>query len=106
MRRRLREACPPGRRGRARAAALSVGDLEQEAALGARSPRADDAPERACDAPLPPYDLPDILRSDMEMEDDRVVSLLCLDADGIRVVDESPGEPLEKLSHRLRRLSA
>jgi apolipoprotein N-acyltransferase len=40
---------------------------------------------------------------DVEMEDDRALRLLHIDANGVRLVDEPPDDPLENLSHRSRR---
>ena len=61
---------------------------------------ADDAAESACHSSLPPDDLADVVRSDVETKHDRVLALLGLDADGVGLVDEPPRKPLEELSHR------
>ena len=47
--------------------------------------------------PLPPDHLADVVGRDVEPEDDRVVTLLRLDAHGVRLVDEPPRDPLEEL---------
>jgi len=41
----------------------------------------------------------------MEVEDDRVLTLLPLDAHGIGLVDEPPREPLEELNQALLRFA-
>ena len=80
-------------------ASASVGNLEQEAPVGA-APR----PGRGCAAPAPaalPTDhLADVVGRDVEAEDDRVLTLLRLDAHGVRLVDEPTRDPLEELSQR------
>ncbi len=43
--------------------------------------------------------LADVVGRDVEVEDDRVLALLRLDAHGVRLVDEPAREPLEELGH-------
>ena len=49
--------------------------------------------------PWRPITLPTSSVCDVEVEDDRVLPLLGLDADGVRLVDEPARDPLEELSH-------
>src|SRR3990170_5465141 len=83
----------------------SVGNLEQVALFGPGPCRADDAPEGSSDAALPADDLAHVVGRDVEMEDDCVLALLRLDANGARLGDEPARDPFEKLSHRGRRPS-
>ena len=77
----------------------SVGNLEHVALVGARAAGADDAAQGTRDASLLADHLADVVRSDVEVEHDRVLALLGLHAHRVRLVDEPPREPLEKLGH-------
>ena len=77
----------------------SVGNLEHVALFRASAAGTHDATERARDPPLLADHLADVVRRDMEMEDDRVLTLFRLDTHGLGIVDESAREKLEKLGH-------
>ena len=76
----------------------SVGNLEHVALVRPCPAGADDAPERAGDPPLLADHLPDVVRRDVEVEDDRVLTLLGLDANGVGLVDE----PLARATREAR----
>ena len=67
----------------------SAGNLEQITLFGPGAAGADDAPERARDPPLLADDLADVVRCDVEVEYDGVLTLLRLDSNGVRLVDEA-----------------
>src|SRR5262245_37740415 len=89
----------PTRPTRTSSCSPSVGNLEDIALVraGARGPH--DAAERARHPPLAPDHLADVVLRHEEVEDDRVLPLLGLDAHRVRVVDEPAGDPLEELGH-------
>ena len=49
--------------------------------------------------PCLPDHLADVVGSDVEVEDDGVLTLLGLDSHGVRLVDEPARDPLEELRH-------
>ena len=74
-----------------------IGDLEHQTAPLPRAAGADERTKRTRDPPLASDHLADVLLGHMEPEDDRVVALLLLDADCVRVVDQPPREVDEEL---------
>src|SRR5262249_6936198 len=73
----------------------SVGNLEHAALVGPRSASAEGAARRSCDPPLLADHLADVVRSDVQVEHDRVFTLLGLHAPLLRLVDEPAGKPFE-----------
>ena len=82
--------------------APSVGDLEQEPSVGPGARGADEAAKSTGEPSSAPDHLADVVGCDVEVEDDGVVTFLGLHSHGVGVVDEPPGDPLEKLGHEAR----
>jgi hypothetical protein len=76
----------------------SVSDLEDQAAALPRAAGTHDRAEGPRDAALPPDHLADVLLRHVEAEDEGVVPLLLLDANGVGIVHEPLGEVQEQLS--------
>ena len=75
---------------------LGVDDLEEEALSPARAARAHDRAEGARDSTVPPDHLPDLVRRDVEAEDDAVRLFHSLDAHLVGLVDELARQVLEE----------
>jgi hypothetical protein len=75
-----------------------VSDLEDQPAALPGTARSNDRAERTGDPPLAPDHLADIVLGDVQPEHDRVVVLLLLDADGVRLVNEAARQVGQELS--------
>ena len=75
--------------------ALLLSDLEEHSRIRARCAGADDRPQRPREAALAADYLADVVRRDMQPEDDGVVPLDRLDVHRRRIVNELAGDPGE-----------
>src|SRR5579862_4237392 len=78
---------------------VRVGDLDEHASAITRSARAHECAQRARDASLTADHLADVIRGDVQDEDERAVTLLLFHANRLRVVDELAREIREQLSY-------
>ena len=82
-----------------RSDAQLVDDLEQDAAMRVGAAGADDGAQGPGDAALAADHLADVVLGDGEQQDDRALTLLFLDRDGVRLVHQLPGKVGEQLIH-------
>ena len=76
----------------------SVSDLEHEPPALARGPGANHGAQSPREPALAADHLADVFFGDVEAQDHRVLPLLLLDPDGVRIVHELSREVLEQLS--------
>src|SRR5207237_6792183 len=90
---------PVRRRAPRLARSGSVYDLEHDPPTFLRAARADERAQRPGDPALPADHLADVVRRDVEPQDERVVFLELLDTHRVGLVDEPPGQVVEQLPH-------
>lgn len=82
-----------------------IRDLEHETPIAACTRGPDDRPQGTRHPSLAPDHLADILRSDLQSEDDNVAIVDAFDPDGVRFVHEASRDPGEQVVHGVSRYS-